>query len=346
MMCAPHHRVKVRLGRLLVGVFASLLVLAASVGSASATVENRPIHQTRRLAGAGAMSGAHARSSLVRRAVVRERLSGVRLLVPRSGYDTARGSAAVRVLQRRLAEVGAAPGAIDGRYGPLTARAVARFQAAHGLAVDGIAGPKTLAALAAPIPVLFPGAGKQQPGGSPSVRALQRRLAGAGWPPGPIDGRYGRLTTEAVERFQAGHGLRVDGIVGSHTWRALILMTRAVAGQASRARRVSPRRAAASRGPRQRASGGPRPRASGGPRPRASGGQHRAPGLPVGLVLLGVAALGLLSGSFGYARASARVRRALANQRQRRAESSAGLPRAAWHARNGGLVRGAKEGER
>ena len=42
---------------------------------------------------------------------------------------------------------GYAPGPIDGRYGPRTAQAVSRFQAAHGLVVDGIAGPFTLAAL-------------------------------------------------------------------------------------------------------------------------------------------------------------------------------------------------------
>ena len=35
----------------------------------------------------------------------------------------------------------------DGVYGPQTRRAVRRFQAAHGLAVDGIAGPVTLSAL-------------------------------------------------------------------------------------------------------------------------------------------------------------------------------------------------------
>ena len=53
----------------------------------------------------------------------------------------------VTQLQRALARVGDAPGAVDGMYGPSTTRAVKPFQQAHGLTADGVAGPKTLAAL-------------------------------------------------------------------------------------------------------------------------------------------------------------------------------------------------------
>jgi hypothetical protein len=55
--------------------------------------------------------------------------------------------AAVKVLQRALAHLGYAPGAIDGQYGASTTRAVSRFQRASGLTVDGILGPNTLRAL-------------------------------------------------------------------------------------------------------------------------------------------------------------------------------------------------------
>ena len=184
---------------------------------------NRPVERVRRWRASTPSAG--------------RRLASAVLLAPGSGSYRARGSVLVRALQLRLAEVGAAPGRIDGRYGSLTERAVGRFQAAHGLRVDGIAGPVTLAALNAPIPVLYPGAGDQQAGGSGSVRSLQRRLAGLGFAPGPIDGRDGPLTIQAVERFQGAHGLQADGIVGVHTWRALRAAGRDAASAPSEAAR-------------------------------------------------------------------------------------------------------------
>ena len=131
-----------------------------------------------------------------------------------SGYSSRGGAARVRTLQRRLAGTGFASGPIDGRYGPRTEQAVRSFQAAHGLGVDGIAGPLTLAALSRPSVALYPGAGYAGRG-SARVRVLQRRLAGAGFASGPIDGRYGPRTEQAVRSFQAAHGLGVDGIAGA-----------------------------------------------------------------------------------------------------------------------------------
>jgi peptidoglycan hydrolase-like protein with peptidoglycan-binding domain len=69
--------------------------------------------------------------------------------------------------------------------------------------------------------VLALGSGYDSPNGSPLVRAAQRDLERAGYPPGGIDGRYGPRTRQAVIAFQTSHGLDVDGVVGPRTWAAL-----------------------------------------------------------------------------------------------------------------------------
>lgn len=53
------------------------------------------------------------------------------------------------------------------------------------------------------------------------VKKIQQALLDKGYNPGPIDGIWGRNTSGAVEKFQADHGLVVDGIVGPETLAAL-----------------------------------------------------------------------------------------------------------------------------
>jgi peptidoglycan hydrolase-like protein with peptidoglycan-binding domain/tetratricopeptide (TPR) repeat protein len=69
--------------------------------------------------------------------------------------------------------------------------------------------------------VLAPGSGYAGGKDAALVRSLQRRLDGQGYSPGPVDGRYGPRTEIAVERFQTARDLRVDGIAGPLTLRAL-----------------------------------------------------------------------------------------------------------------------------
>ena len=54
---------------------------------------------------------------------------------------------AVERLQKKLQAAGFSPGAMDGDFGPGTQAAVMAFQQSEGLLADGVAGPRTLAAL-------------------------------------------------------------------------------------------------------------------------------------------------------------------------------------------------------
>lgn len=72
-------------------------------------------------------------------------------LLPRSGilkYSShPRFSAYAKSVQRKLSVNGYHPGVADGLYGAHSVSAVRAFQHAHGLAADGVVGPKTDAAL-------------------------------------------------------------------------------------------------------------------------------------------------------------------------------------------------------
>ncbi|MBD3380065.1 MAG: hypothetical protein GF408_06360 [Candidatus Omnitrophica bacterium] len=57
---------------------------------------------------------------------------------------------------------------------------------------------------------------------SMSKREIQKALKNAGYYYGPIDGKIGNKSKRAIREFQADHGLKVDGIVGSQTKQALL----------------------------------------------------------------------------------------------------------------------------
>jgi peptidoglycan hydrolase-like protein with peptidoglycan-binding domain/DNA invertase Pin-like site-specific DNA recombinase len=65
-----------------------------------------------------------------------------------AGYGQRGGSPRVRVVQRRLRQLGQRPGPIDGLFGPKTEAAVERFQRTSHLVADGVVGSHTLGALA------------------------------------------------------------------------------------------------------------------------------------------------------------------------------------------------------
>jgi peptidoglycan hydrolase-like protein with peptidoglycan-binding domain len=154
------------------------------------------------------------------------------MLVPGAGYGQPQGEPRVRALQRSLRALGQRPGPVDGLYGPLTEAAVERVQRDSGLSVDGIVGPQTRRVLKTRTPPLAPGAGYGQPGGSPQVRAIQRRLRALGHRPGPVDGLYGPRTQAAIERFRRTAGQPATGVLSPAT---VVAVARADGDQPARA---------------------------------------------------------------------------------------------------------------
>ncbi|MBM3253343.1 MAG: hypothetical protein FJZ16_03705 [Candidatus Omnitrophica bacterium] len=54
-----------------------------------------------------------------------------------------------------------------------------------------------------------------------AIKKIQTALKNAGYEVGPIDGKMGRKTKEAIKDFQRENGLTADGIVGQKTWAKL-----------------------------------------------------------------------------------------------------------------------------
>jgi len=54
-----------------------------------------------------------------------------------------------------------------------------------------------------------------------SPEKIQRALKSAGVYTGPVDGKIGAGTKEAIIEFQKSHGLKADGVLGKKTWEAL-----------------------------------------------------------------------------------------------------------------------------
>lgn len=107
--------------------------------------------------------------------------------------------------------------AVDGTFGIAVEKAVRAFQKRKHLAVDGIVGPKTWAAL-----VIVVKRGSR----GDAVRGVQdefnlRQLVGTSIGL-TVDGIFGPETDMAVRTFQDQLGLGADGVVGPKTWSALV----------------------------------------------------------------------------------------------------------------------------
>ena len=118
----------------------------------------------------------------------------------------------VRVIQYLLAAHGVRV-AVNGVFGKSTTAAVMAFQRANRLTADGHVGAATWTKLVVTI--------KRGSRGD-AVRALQHQLRYQyGLKSIVVDGVFGARMQAAVWNFQRNRRLRVDGIVGTATWKAI-----------------------------------------------------------------------------------------------------------------------------
>jgi peptidoglycan hydrolase-like protein with peptidoglycan-binding domain len=160
-----------------------------------------------------------------------------------------RGST-VSYLQEKLNSLGYNCGKVDGIFGSKTLTAVEKFQKAKHLAVDGIVGPKTWAALNSATSSgssqssshssstsnstpKYPGHYIQMGATGNNVKTVQTQLNKLGYSCGQVDGVFGTKTYNAVKSFQKANKLSVDGIVGPSTWNKLFSSTAVKASQTS-----------------------------------------------------------------------------------------------------------------
>ncbi len=112
----------------------------------------------------------------------------------------------VRVLQEQLIQAGYLEGKPNGYYGPYTADAVKRFQAANYLAASGVAGPTTRAKIHSVVNI----ASKSEF----SIQEIQRRLRERGFYKGPLNGVMGDDTKRAIKQAQDYYGVSLTDVRG------------------------------------------------------------------------------------------------------------------------------------
>lgn len=115
----------------------------------------------------------------------------------------------VKLLQKRLQELGFYSGEIDGVFNVATKEAVIAFQEEEGLAGDGVVGWATEEALDLEQPMDL------------DVFKLQQRLGEMEFYQGTISGELNQATIAAIKEFQKAEGLAEDGVVGLTTLEAL-----------------------------------------------------------------------------------------------------------------------------
>ena len=147
-----------------------------------------------------------------------------------SGLKLGSSGTKVRDLQQDLTTLGYYWADITGNFGSKTEAAVKNFQQKNNLTADGVAGSKTLSAIASAVARQ---GGTSASSGYPSgitlklnsqgtsVTQLQTDLKQLGYYYGSITGNFGDKTEDAVKEFQKDKGLPADGVAGSRTLAAV-----------------------------------------------------------------------------------------------------------------------------
>ena len=144
------------------------------------------------------------------------------MLVLNRALGTGASGEDVRQAQNRLADLGFLPGEADGLYGEATTYAVMAFQEANGLEVDGILGPKTLAAMNSN-PVKMTGKIELTRNLEPGMKGLdvfkvQLKLYELDYFKDLPNGSFEKSTEDAVLAFQKDHDVMIPtGVMDGET---------------------------------------------------------------------------------------------------------------------------------
>jgi peptidoglycan hydrolase-like protein with peptidoglycan-binding domain len=110
----------------------------------------------------------------------------------------------VRIIQEQLIQAGYLEGEPNGYYGPYTADAVKRFQAANYLAASGVAGPTTRAKLYSSI--------NTPPKSEFNTLEIQTRLRERGFYKGKLNGVMADDTKKAIKQAQEFYGISLKDL--------------------------------------------------------------------------------------------------------------------------------------